>query len=165
MKARGGRAAGVPNYQNDVLINVIEAVLPDGPLQWSIVAQRYQEASGEREIRDGHDIKRHFTTHKNLCNNGKKVTGSSAPKPQVARCQYIWHKILRKSSASNCGGGDSEDDMRPVPMVESKPAVKVYHFWKVRPSEHTSRFSMFSTIVVILISAAKSATISLLCSR
>ena len=55
--------------------------------------------------------------------------------------------------------------MSPVPMVESKPAVKVYHFWKVRPLEHTSRFSMFSTIVVISISAAKSATISLLCSR
>lgn len=111
MKAKGGRAAGVPNYQNDVLINVIEAVLPDGPLQWSIVAQRYQEASGEREIRDGHDIKRHFTTHKSLCNNGKKVTGSSAPKPQVARCQDIWQKILRKSAASNCGGGSSSDDM------------------------------------------------------
>lgn len=109
MKAKG-RAVGVPNYKNDVLINVVEAVLPDGALQWAIVAQRYQESSGERELRDSHDIKRHFTTHKNLCDNGKKVTGSSAPKPQVARCQDIWQKILRKSAASNCGGGSSSDE-------------------------------------------------------
>ena len=109
MKATG-RAVGVPNYKSEVLINVVEAVLPDGALQWSIVAQRYQEASGERELRDSHDIKRHFTTHRNMCDNGKKVTGSSAPKPQVARCQEIWQKILRKSAASNCGGGSSSDE-------------------------------------------------------
>jgi hypothetical protein len=109
MKAKG-RAVGVPNYKNEVLINVVEAVLPDGALQWSIVAQRYQEASGERELRDSHDIKRHFTTQRNMCDNGKKVTGSSAPKPQVARCQEIWQKILRKSAASNCGGGSSSDE-------------------------------------------------------
>ena len=73
-KAAKGRAAGVPNYQNEVLINAIEGILPDGALQWRKVAERYQEASGEKEIRDNHDIKRHFTTHKNLCDSGKKVT-------------------------------------------------------------------------------------------
>lgn len=109
MKARG-RGVGVPNYKNELLINVVEAVLPDGALQWGIVAQRYKESSGEKELRDTHDIKRHFTIHKNMCDNGKKVTGSAAPKPQVARCQAIWEKILRKSAASNCGGGSSSDD-------------------------------------------------------
>ena len=64
---------------------------------------RYQKASGEKDLRENHDIKRHFVTHKSLCDKGKKVTGSSAPKPSVARSQTIWQKILRKFVASNCG--------------------------------------------------------------
>ena len=109
VKAKG-RSAGVPNYKNEILINVVEAILPDGALGWTKVAQRYQEASGEKELRDSHDIKRHFTTHKSLCDSGKKVTGSSAPTPSVARCQAIWQKILRQSSAKNCGGSGSDSD-------------------------------------------------------
>ena len=108
MKAKG-RAVGVPNYKNDLLINVIEAILPDGAIQSKLVATRYKEVSGEVEERDSHDIKRHFTTNKNLCDNGRKVTGSAAPKPSVARCQEIWRKILKKSSATNCGGGSPSD--------------------------------------------------------
>ena len=57
-----GRAVGVPNYKNDLLINVIEAILPDGAIQWKLLATRYKEVSGEVEERDSHDIKRHFTT-------------------------------------------------------------------------------------------------------
>ena len=99
----------MPNYKNDLLINVIEAILPDGAIQWKLVATRYKEVSGEVEERDSHDIKRHFATNKNLCDNGRKVTGSAAPKPSVARCQEIWRKILKKSSATNCGGGSPSD--------------------------------------------------------
>ena len=93
MKGKG-RAVGVPNYQNDLFINCVEAILPDGALQWTMVAQRYHQVSGEKELRENHDLKRYFTTHKNLCDNGKKVTGSSAPKPQVARCQMIFRAYV-----------------------------------------------------------------------
>ena len=110
MSKTKGRSAGVPNYKNDLLINVIEAILPDGPLQWRTVATRYKEASGEADERDPHDLKRHFTTSKNMCDNGKKKTGSSAPKPTVARCQEIWRKMLAKSSATNCGGNPSDSE-------------------------------------------------------
>ena len=110
MSKTKGRSAGVPNYKNDLLVNVIEAILPDGPLQWRTVATRYKEASGEADERDPHDLKRHFTTSKNMCDNGKKKTGSSAPKPTVARCQEIWRKMLAKSSATNCGGNPSDSE-------------------------------------------------------
>ena len=45
-----------------------------------------------------------------MCDNGKKRTGSSAPKPTVARCQEIWRKMLAKSSANNCGGNPSDSE-------------------------------------------------------
>ena len=105
-----GRSAGVPNYKNDLLINVIEAILPDGPLQWRMVSTRYKEAFCEVEERNPHDLRRHFTTSKNMCDNGKKVTGSSAPKATVARYQDIWRRILAKPSVINCGGDGSESE-------------------------------------------------------
>ena len=52
----------MPNYKNEVLINLVEAVLPTGAMMWVIVADRYQVASGEVSVREGQDIKRHFTT-------------------------------------------------------------------------------------------------------
>ena len=47
MKPTKGRAVGVPNYKNELLINVVEAVLPNCAALWAIVAKRYQEASGD----------------------------------------------------------------------------------------------------------------------
>jgi hypothetical protein len=34
MPPKKGRGVEVPNYKNDLLINVIEAILPDGAMQW-----------------------------------------------------------------------------------------------------------------------------------
>jgi hypothetical protein len=84
-----GRGVEVPNYKNDLLINVIEAILPDGAMQWQLVATRHKEVSGEAELRDCHDLKRHFTTSKSLCDNGKKVTGLAARKKVVARISGV----------------------------------------------------------------------------
>ena len=108
MKPTKGRAVGVPNYKNELLINVVEAVLPNCAALWAIVAKRYQEASGELNLRDSQDIRRHFQTHRSLCNNGRKITGSAAPQPSVARCQSIWRKILAKSAALSAGGKDTD---------------------------------------------------------
>ena len=33
MKAIKGRGTGVPNYKNDILVNVVEAIVPIGPVQ------------------------------------------------------------------------------------------------------------------------------------
>ena len=41
MKAIKGRDTGVPNHKNDVLVSVIESVMPIEPAQWVVVASRY----------------------------------------------------------------------------------------------------------------------------
>ena len=58
MRPAKGRGVGVPNYKNDMLINVIEAVLPNGATLWQVVAKRYQEVSGEANLREVQDIRR-----------------------------------------------------------------------------------------------------------
>ena len=143
-----GRGTGVPNYKNDVLITIVEAILPNCSAEWETVCRRYKIASEERVDRDAHDVKRHFMIHKSLCDSNKKVTGSAAPKPSVARCQAIFMKICRKGSAGCYGDGDEEEtndsdsgeddesrhdievvqelaDEPPADMVELVPAVVV----------------------------------------
>lgn len=109
MAAPRGRGTGVPNYKNEILITIIEAILPNCSTEWETVCKRYKIASEERIDRDAHDVKRHFMIHKSLCDSNKKVTGSAAPKPSVARCQAIFLKICRKGSAG-CYGDVDEDE-------------------------------------------------------
>ena len=108
MRPAKGRGVGEPNNKNDMLINVIEAVLPNRATLWQVGAKRYQEVSGEANLREVQDIRRHFQTHNNLCNNERKITGSSAPAPSVARCHAVWRKVLAKTAAANSGGKDSD---------------------------------------------------------
>ena len=46
-----------PNYKNDVLISIVEEVLPTGATMWSNVAAIYHARSGEVKARDPDDIK------------------------------------------------------------------------------------------------------------
>ena len=109
MAAPKGRGTGVPNYKNDVLLTIIEAILPNCSTEWDTVCKRYKIASGEKVDRDNHDIKRHFMIHKSLCDNNRKVTGSAAPKESVARSQAIFLRICRKGAAGSYGDGDEEE--------------------------------------------------------
>jgi hypothetical protein len=40
---RGGRKTGVPNYQNHILIRIVERLLPNGNEGWCLVALAYKE--------------------------------------------------------------------------------------------------------------------------
>ena len=77
-------------YNNDVLMNVVEAVKPKGAEAWKEVCLRYifiiitnfllftlnfryQQATGEDAVRDYESVRRHFV--EKLCNNFKKPTG------------------------------------------------------------------------------------------
>ena len=55
-----GRSSGVPNYQANILLNIVEDVMPIGSLMWQIVALRYQQAAKEATLRDFNDVKRKF---------------------------------------------------------------------------------------------------------
>jgi hypothetical protein len=45
-----GCIAGVPNYQNDILIDIVEKELPLGHEAWRAVAFAYQNASNEENL-------------------------------------------------------------------------------------------------------------------
>jgi len=106
------RARGARNYRNDVLIQIIAEILPNGEFGWSAVALAYQEQSQEDEIRNTDDIKRHWM--RNLCNNMKKPT----VKPGVSsdrthRCIAIERKIMDKTYAGVMGFDYDGRDISP----------------------------------------------------
>ncbi len=68
-----GRARGVANDKNEILINIVSNMLPNGEYAWQAVATAYQAQSGEKDLRDTADLKKHW--HKVLCNCRKKPTG------------------------------------------------------------------------------------------
>ena len=67
-----GRKSGVPNYQNELLLNIVEGILPSGPEQWKIVALNYQQAAREDFLRYYDDVRRHFIDK--LCKKMQRQT-------------------------------------------------------------------------------------------
>ncbi len=64
---------GYVNYKNDVLIDIVEEILPNGELGWEAVAIAYQAKLNEEMQWDTNDVKKHWM--KILCNSMKKPTG------------------------------------------------------------------------------------------
>jgi len=96
------RRAGAKNYKNDVLIAIIEEVLPNGELGWDAVALAYQEQTSEETKRDTDDLKRHWI--RNLCKGMKKPTGEpGAANDRVLRCIAIERKIMEKTYSGLVG--------------------------------------------------------------
>jgi hypothetical protein len=62
----GGHPRGAKNYKNEVLINIIAGILPNGLYGWEQVAAAYMTAAKEDILRDTDDLKRHWV--KTLCN-------------------------------------------------------------------------------------------------
>lgn len=97
-----------PNYKAKILLNIVDRLEPIGSAQWMEVADKYKVDSGEGDLRDWQDLKRYFV--EKLCDKNKKPTGESAPKPQVARAQAIYEKILRKEGCGIYGDEASSED-------------------------------------------------------
>jgi hypothetical protein len=55
-----GRKKGVPNYNIEILLNVLDTILPAAQFDWIKVAASYMKSSGEGHLRDGADIRRFF---------------------------------------------------------------------------------------------------------
>ena len=109
---RGGRRTGVPNYQNAILIRIVERLLPNGNEGWRLVALAYKEESGEENLRSEDDLKKNWV--RKLCNNMKKPTGrmGADAKDRINQCIEIERRILDKSSSGILGGSD-EDELNP----------------------------------------------------
>ena len=94
---------GAVNYKNDILINIISEVLPNGEYGWQAVSFAYHEKSEEKQLRNTDDLKRHWI--ENLCNGMKKPTGKSGgPNDRIHWCITIVEKrILDKTHPEMLG--------------------------------------------------------------
>jgi hypothetical protein len=104
------RQRGSPNYQNKVLIGIVEQMLPNGSYAWTAVAEAYQEASRERTVRSGEDIRRHWL--RKLCNNMKKPTGRTGETAadRIHECIAIERRIMDKTYSGMLGLSDRDDE-------------------------------------------------------
>jgi hypothetical protein len=104
-----GRSRGVMNYKNEILINIISNLLPNDEYAWQAVATAYHAESGETDICDTSDLKKHW--HKVLCNGGKKPTGKpGAVTDRIFGCIAIEQQILDKTSSGMMGASSLEDE-------------------------------------------------------
>jgi hypothetical protein len=91
--AKTGTRVGKPNYQDGILLEIIEQLLPTGAEGWKHVANRYycvldlvnpnqdflsyHIRSGEKTVRSHKHIKTHFNNKLCEMNNQTKPTGRS----------------------------------------------------------------------------------------
>ena len=112
----GGRPRGAKKYKNEVLINIIAGILPNGQYGWDQVAAAYMASAKEDIIRDTDDLKKHWV--RVLCNGMKKPTGGTVQKGErIHKCIAIERLILDKThlgmlslSPDGGSGSGSEDE-------------------------------------------------------
>ena len=105
------RTKGAVNYKNDMLINIILEVLPNGEYGWPSVSFAYQEHSKEEQPRNTDDLKRHWI--KTLCNGTKKPTATGkpgGPNDRIHRCILIERRILDKTHSGLLGLSSGDED-------------------------------------------------------
>lgn len=96
-----GRQCGTKNYNNEMLLNIVEAQKPVSTAQWKKVAESYAVASGEATVREGAKVRRHFV--EKLCNKMLKPTGNSAADGKgttIAKAQKIAESIFAAEDSS-----------------------------------------------------------------
>ena len=109
--ARGGRPPGVRNYQNNVLIDIVERLLPQGLEGWREVALEYQRESNEAVLRRGEDVRDNWV--KKLCKNMKKPTGKPGDlRDRHFRCLGIERRIQDRANAAILGVDSAESSHR-----------------------------------------------------
>ncbi len=90
------RKKGSVNYKNELLIDIVADVLPNGEYDWQTIALAYQEQSKEEILHDSTDMKKHWI--KVLCNGMKKPTGGTGEAgDRIHRCMAIEKRILKKT--------------------------------------------------------------------
>jgi hypothetical protein len=107
---------GAIKYKNDMLINIISEILPNGEYGWHAVSFAYHEQSKEDQPRNTDDLKRHWI--KTLCNGMKKPTGGKpgGGNDRIHRCISIEKRILDKTHSGMLGlSSDDEDDADAAP--------------------------------------------------
>ncbi len=101
----------MPNYKNDILIDIIERILPPGLEAWQSVTALYQRKSGETTLRHGEDLRDNW--NKKLCNRMQMPTGKPvAQRDRIFRCIAIERRIQDEANAAILGVDSSESSHR-----------------------------------------------------
>ena len=104
---------GAVNYKNDLLINIISEILPNGDYEWQDVSFAYPEQSKEELPRNTDDLKRHWI--KTICNKMKKKPmgkPGGGVNDRIYRCISIEKKILDKTHLGMLGlSTDNKDNV------------------------------------------------------
>jgi len=104
---RGGCSGGVPNYRNNILINVVEEYLPQGLEAWRGVALPYQQESMESTLCQGEDLWDNW--NRKLCNRMQKPTGKPGVlSDRIYRCIAIECRIQDEANAAMLGTDSAE---------------------------------------------------------
>ncbi len=97
-----GCAGGIPNYKNDIIINIVERLLPQGLAAWKQVAAEYQRETGETTLCQGEDLQENW--NKKLCNHMQEPTGKpGALQDRIFRCIDIERCIQAEANAAILG--------------------------------------------------------------
>jgi hypothetical protein len=104
---RGGRSGGVPNYRNDILIEVVELYLPQGLEAWRAVALVYQRESMETVLCRGEDLRDKW--NRKLCNRMQKPTGKPGVNTdRIFQCIEIERRIQDEAAVAILGAESAE---------------------------------------------------------
>jgi len=104
---RGRRSGGVPNYRNEIIIEVVEQYLPQGLETWRTVALAYQRESMETVLHRGEDLWDNW--NRKLCNRMQKPTGKpTVNTDRIFRFIAIERRIQDKAAAANLGAESAE---------------------------------------------------------
>jgi hypothetical protein len=113
------RKKGSVNYKNNLLVKIIEEILPSSELGWEAVVIAYQGRSNEEAKQDTTNIKKHWM--KNLCNGMKKVTVWTGENVnRICWCISIKKKIMKKTHLVFLGLLSDEEN---VPNESSVPSA------------------------------------------
>lgn len=101
---------GIPNYNNEVFVEIVARLLPTGSEDWKQVAQLYQVRAKKNEGRDPDDLKRHWV--EKLCFKYKKPTGKAGDpsSDRILRCQKIQRQIQERTQSMLYGAGSDESE-------------------------------------------------------
>lgn len=95
-RKRTGKGFG--EKSSDILLNLVQSTLPRGGKEWELIADRYNQTTGEG--RNGGALKQKFYRMV----NAKKPTGDSQMPPHILRAKTIQLHIESKGFVGNFGG-------------------------------------------------------------
>jgi hypothetical protein len=88
-----------PYYNKSLLLELVKQFKPTCAAHWRLIAQAYQQRTGEAELRRPSSLKRFFI--EKMCNNMKKPTGGG--NQVILDSQTAWLSIIEREGAISYG--------------------------------------------------------------